>query len=271
MSYKPPTMHKLFIAFVLVIESLSLHSQAPIIPPEVDPFIPTGYEVLDYVAGDLNGDKKKDGILILRTPGEDSVMEEELPRPLIVLIRQGDGKLKQVLRNDKAIMCCHCGGVFGDPYEGIQVFDKGFNFSFYGGSNWRWAYTYEFVYRPLKKNWFLVKESQSNFNSGDPEGTMKDAMIYETELGETPLDKFNSSPVYEDSKWKVKAVKTYFYDSPRLGSKPRKGFLLKGNVASGIRSFKNFIEVNFENSKGTFTSGYILRKDLQLLPPSGDK
>jgi len=265
LSYKPPTMHKLFIVFVLLAASLTLHSQPPITPPEVDPFIPTGYEALDYVAGDLNGDKKKDGILILKTTGEDSVMEEELPRPLIVLIRQADGKLKQILRNDKAIMCRHCGGVFGDPYEGIQVFDKGFSLSFYGGSSWRWGYNYEFVYRPVKKNWFLIKESQSNFHSGDPDGTMKDAVIDETELGETSLEKFNCSPVYEDSKWKVKAVKTYFYDSPKLGSKPRKGYLLKGNVAIGIRSLKNFIEVSFEDNKGTFTSGYILRKDLQRL------
>lgn len=258
-------MHKLFIASLLLIASLTLQSQPPITPPEVDPFIPTGYEALDYVAGDLNGDKKKDGILILKTPGEDSVMEEELPRPLIVLIRQADGKLKQVLRNDKAIMCRHCGGVFGDPYEGVQVFDKGFNLSFYGGSSWRWGYAYEFVYRPLKKNWLLVKESQSSFNSGDPEKTMKSIEINETEFGEISLDKFNISPVFEDSKWKVKAVKTFFYDSPKLGSKPRKGYLMKGNVASGIRLFKNFIEVSFENSKGTFTSGYILRKDLQRL------
>lgn len=265
MSYKYLSMHKLFITFVMLIAALTLYSQPPITPPEVNPFIPTGYEALDYVAGDLNSDKKKDGILILKTPGEDSVMEEELARPLIILIRQADGKLKQVLRNDKAIMCRHCGGVFGDPYEGVQIFDKGFNLSFYGGSSWRWGYTYEFVYRPLKKNWFLAKESQSNFHSGDPEGTMKDAVIDETELGETPLDKFNSSPVYEDIKWKVKAVKTFFYDSPKLGSKPRKGYLMKGNIASGIRSFKNFIEVSFENSKGTFTSGYILRKDLQRL------
>jgi hypothetical protein len=265
LSPKPLTMYKLFIASALLIASLTLRSQPPITQPEIDPFIPTGYETLDYVAGDLNGDKKKDGLLILKASGEDSVMEEELPRPLIVLIRQADGKLKQVLRNDKAIMCRRCGGVFGDPYEGVQVFDKGFSLSFYGGSNWRWGYTYEFVYRPLKKNWYLVKESQSSFHSGDPETTMKSTEINETELGEIPLDKFNSSPVYEDSKWKVKAVKTFFYDSPKLGSKPRKGYLMKGNIASGIRLFKNFIEVSFENSKGTFTSGYILRKDLQKL------
>ena len=117
MSYKYLSMHKLFITFVMLIAALTLYSQPPITPPEVNPFIPTGYEALDYVAGDLNSDKKKDGILILKTPGEDSVMEEELARPLIILIRQADGKLKQVLRNDKAIMCRHCGGVFGDPYE----------------------------------------------------------------------------------------------------------------------------------------------------------
>jgi len=60
----------------------------------------------------------------------------------------------------------------------------------------------------------------------------------------------------------VMPVKTFFYDSPKLGSKPRKAYLLKGNIATCIRLLKNFIEVSFENTKGEITSGYILRKDL---------
>ncbi len=257
-------MQKL-IASLTLFCSLTLQAQSPINPAEVKPFIIEGFEVLDYKTGDLNGDKKPDAIMILKNPGEDSITEENPNRPMIVLIRQADGKLKQVLQNDHAIMCRHCGGVFGDRYEGLNICTNGFTLSFYGGSSWRWAYTYDFVYRPATKNWWLVKETQTNFHSGDPETTMKTAGISETEAGTKSLEKFDYEAGYEESKWKVKTVKTFFYDSPQTASKPRKAYLLKGNIASGLRQLKNFIEVSYEDGKGNYTNGYILRKDLELI------
>lgn len=258
-------MKRSFAILLLLLLSFASNAQDKPLPGEAQSFIPKGYESLDYITGDLNGDKKADAILILKQPGEDSLDMDETHRPFILLIRQSDGKLKQVIRNDSVIMCRHCGGVFGDPYEGIQIYPSGFNITFYGGSSWRWTYHYEFVYKPVKKNWYLIKETQSSFQSGDPEMTMKEAVIEETELGEVPIGKFSSSPVYVDSKWKVIAAKTFFYDSPKLGNKPRKGYLLKGNVVTGIRHLKNYIEVSFDDGKGTFTDGYILKKDLEKI------
>ncbi len=255
-----------YLLFVsLFFGTVPISAQAPAVPTEVEPFILKGYEPLDYLTGDLNGDKKKDAILILKQTGEDSITEEEPTRPLLLLIRQADGKLKQAIRNDEVILCRQCGGVFGDPYEGVNITGNGFSVSFYGGSSWRWGSTYDFVYRPLKKNWILVKESQISFHAGDPEKTTKNTEIGEAELGEITLDKFNGGPSFDDSKWKVIAAKAYFYDNPKLGSKPRKTYLLKGNTATGIRQLKNFIEVSFENAKGTITTGFILRKDLQAI------
>jgi len=253
---------RLFFASLLCCSSFISNAQPPVYPPEAQPFIIKGYDVLDYKAGDLNGDGKEDAILILKNPGEDSIVDDNVTRPFLILIRQADGKLKQVVKNENAIMCRQCGGVFGDPYEGVELFNKGFSLSFYGGSSWRWAYNYEFRWNAMKKNWFLHKETQTSFQSGDPEVTMKTAEIAAAELGEIPIDKFNTDPGYDGSKWKVKTVKIFFYDSPKLGSKPRKAYLLKGNIATCIRLLKNFIEVSFENTKGEITSGYILRKDL---------
>ncbi len=258
-------MQKLITATALLIMCTVANAQPPVYPPEAQPFIPEGFDVLDFQAGDLNGDKKSDAILILKQMGEDSILDEDMARPLLILLRQADGKLKQVIRNDKAVMGRNSGGVFGDPYEGTQIFEKGFSLSFYGGSSWRWAYNYEFRWNSLKKNWFLAKESQSSFQSGDPEATMKDTEIDAIELGEVSVDKFNTELGYGESRWKVKAIKSFFYDNPKLGSKPRKGYLLKGNIATGIRQLKNFIEVSFDNGKGTFTSGFILRKDLEAI------
>ncbi len=263
-----------FITLFIVIGPGAIAQKDPL-PDEVKQFILPGYEYLDHITGDLNNDKKADAILVLKIIGEDSLYDNfngegdsaysENPRPLLLLIRQADGKLKQIIRNDKAIMCRHCGGVFGDPYEGISIHPGGFDINFYGGSSWRWAYHFSFLYKPLKKNWYLVKEIQTSFQAGDPEATRKDVTITESESGEVPVEKFQSESKYEDSKWKVIAAKTYFYDNPKPGSKPRKGYLLKGNQVTGIRHLKNFIEVSFENDKGVFTTGFILKKDLLKL------
>ncbi len=258
-------MQNQFAILQLLCISFAVNAQDKPVLAEARSFIPTGYESLDYIPGDLNGDKRPDAILILKQPGEDSLDMDETQRPFILLISQSDGNLKQVLRNDKVVMCRHCGGVFGDPYEGTQINETGFSIFFYGGSSWRWASAYEFIWKPAKKNWYLVKEYQTAFHMTDPDHPAKDATIEEAELGEVPLATFSSEPVYEDSRWKVKAVKTFFYNSPQLGSQPRKGYLLKGNVVTGIRQLKNFIEVSFENGKGIFTDGYILKKDLEEL------
>lgn len=242
-----------------------LAAQEKSLPDELSPFLLPGHEVLDYVTGDLNADKRPDAILILKRAGEDTLQEDDFPRPMLLLLRQPDGKLKQVLRNDKAIMCRRCGGIFGDPYQQTDISDYGFSFHFYGGSSWRWTRQFDFSWQPAAKNWALEQEIISGFNANDPEMTMKETRIGKEELSDHFIDKFSSEPVYEDSRWRVIAAKTWFYDTPRTGSKPRRAYLVKGNVVTGIRQLKNFIEVSYENRKSEITQGYILRKDMDRL------
>lgn len=253
----------LIIIFSTSISFLSLSQSAPL-PAELNNFILPGHEVLDFKTGDINQDKKSDAILILKNPLEDSTWEETFSRPMFILIRQADGKLKQIHRNDKAIMGRHDGGVFGDPWQGLDCFNGGFSISFYGGSSWRWAYEYQFKWNTLKKKWLLSRESSSTFNSVDMEATMKNTEIEAAELGEISFEKFAVDNQYQQTKWKVRALKTYFYDSPKLGSRPRKGYLVKGNMANGTRELKNFVEVNFDNGS-EISSGFILKKDLQRI------
>ena len=255
-------MFKYLALLVLSGVIFSANAQTKTLPAEGKPFVIKGYEMLDYIIGDLNNDKSTDAILILKQKGEDSLNAEESTRPFIVLLRQANGKLKQVKRNNNVVMCRHCGGVFGDPYEATTITGSGFEINFYGGSNWRWGYTYKFTYRPAKNNWYLIKQEEISYQSSDPEMTTKSVDIDETELGEMSLDNFNSTPPYDNSKWKVKAGKTFFYDNPKLGSKPRKGYLLKDNEATGIRELKNFVELSFNNGKDQFTSGFVLKKDV---------
>ena len=250
---------------IIIYISLSIHvnAQQKELPAEAKPFVLANHEMLDYITGDLNGDKKQDAIMILKTPKEDTISDEDQARPLLILIRQANGKLKLEKRNDNLVMCRQCGGVFGDPYDNTEIKNNGFTISFYGGSSWRWGYQYWFDYKPAKKDWYLVKEKQQSFQSGDPETTMKECIIDENELGEISVAKYTDQTITIESKWKVIAAKTFFYDNPKIGSKPRKGYLLKGDAANAIRELKNFVLVSFGDAKSHYTNGYILKKDLQ--------
>lgn len=252
--------HSFPIFFWFLNSGLSFGQTTPL-PNELKPFILSGYEVLGFKTGDINRDNQPDAILILKNPTEDSTSEEFFARPMLIIIRQAGGKLKQVIRNDKAIMGRHDGGVFGDPWQGLDMFTGGFSISFYGGSSWRWSYLYEFRWDPLKKKWLLFKEESGSFNAGDMEATYKGTEIGAEELGELPFEKFSYDGQHQQTKWQVKVTKTYFYDNPKIGSQPRKGYLVRGNMVMVSRELKNFVEVSFDNGKD-ISSGFILKKDM---------
>jgi len=256
---------KSFFFFAIILFQLDFcYAQPKELPVSLKPFLLPGYEMLDFVEADLNNDKKTDAILILKSPGEDSIMEQDITRPFLLLIKQADGKLKLKKRNDHLVMCKHCGGVFGDPYDNISVQKNSFTISFYGGSNWRWGYDYTFTYDLLKDDWFLTKEYQLSYHSSDPDKT-KESQIDQAELGSIKLEDFNVDPPYRETKWKVISDKAYFYDNPKLESKPRKGYLIKGDTATSYRELKNFVVITFQGKKETFTSGYVLKNNLKKI------
>lgn len=252
-----------------------LRAQDTAIPPELEPFVYKGYEPLDFVKADLNGDKLMDYLLVLKIEGEDTMTWDnptpETVRPLLLIIRQPDRSLMQQARNEALILCRQCGGVMGDPYQGLTTKPGEFTADFYGGSSWRWTARYTFRYDKTKKNWFLLTHSSSSFQSGDPDKTMKETTINRNEIGEISLEDFSPSYNSDSSSWKVNAVKTWFYNSPNLLSKAGKTYLVKGNTITSYKKYKNFIECSFTNSKGTTTHGFILRKDLILLSANTPK
>lgn len=261
-------LHRLTIqiAFTIIAACLAAEctAQEKILPAELHPFVLPGYDLLDFKEGDLNGDKKNDALLILKQKGEDTI-DSEPARPMLLLIRKPAGKLSLQKRNDSLVMCYRCGGVFGDPYEEINITNTGFKISFYGGSNWRWAYNFSFSYFSKKDDWILVKESNLYYNSAYPEKTTKDYTIGTDELGEIRFEACKSRPPYIESKWKVASPKAFFYDQPKFNSKPRKGYLVQGDIITGTRMLKNFVEASYQNKNGDFTYGFILKQHLQPL------
>jgi hypothetical protein len=260
-------MHKTLFLFMLL--PLFSPGQEKPLPEELKPFVRSGYEVLDWGSEDLNADQRKDYVLILKKAGEDSAGVESddwaIARPFLLITRDINNKLTLAAENNELVLCRHCGGAMGDPYEGLTLSPGKFQLDFYGGSVDRWAVSVYFSYDRLKKDWLLEKEQTTNFNALDPEKGETETTLTRKETGDITLKNYQQEHNKDNSDWLVKQ-KTWFYDSPELNSRPRKAYLIKGDRVKSWYVYKNFIRCMFENKNGTYTSGYILKKDLQRLP-----
>ena len=145
------------------------------VPNEVKTFIDKGMIPIALEIGDLNADGRKDFVLVLSEPvAEDAQYEEGAgARSVLILIRQAGGALSLAARNNLAVYCKVCGGVFGDPFAGVTVRGTRFTISNYGGSNDRWAYDYTFAYSRRDRTWQLVRVEETSFHTLDPVRSMR--------------------------------------------------------------------------------------------------
>ena len=132
-------------------------------------FIPNDYDTLDdgVVRGDLNKDGIEDIVIVVGSKWEQDENWSEkasdsnvAPRLLIILFGTDSGYV-QIAKNDKAILCKDCGGIFGDPFAGIEINKNVLSINHYGGSNWRWGYTHKFRFQD--KEFFLIGQTKYSF------------------------------------------------------------------------------------------------------------
>ncbi|MEP6848966.1 MAG: hypothetical protein ABI999_08915 [Acidobacteriota bacterium] len=142
------------------------------IPNDVKPFVEKGYIPIALEKGDLNGDGTKDCILVLSKPTHDSNTYDEVGdalRPTMILVRDAGGTLSLAARNDHAVYCKNCGGMMGDPFQGVTI--KGTTFSVLnaGGSSDRWDETYTFGYSRRDRQWQLTRVEENSFSNFKPD------------------------------------------------------------------------------------------------------
>ena len=169
-------LSKIIFALAVLLPAAALAQNDEVkVPDEVKPFIEKGMIPIALETGDLNGDGKKDFILVIDKPKDPKAEfdSEETSRPTIILVRDASGKLSVAARNDEAVYCRICGGVFGDPFAGITIKGTSFTISNYGGSSDRWAYDYTFAYSRRDSTWQLVRAEETTFNSLDPNHTTR--------------------------------------------------------------------------------------------------
>ena len=163
------------LVLLLLIMVYSSAGIAQVLPKRFNRFIEPGSELLDFELGDLNLDGKEDLLLAVKINNEDSISNalDSIPaRQLFIFIQQNDGTYKQRGFNDKLILCLDCGGLFGDPFAGLQILDGDkFTVFHYGGSNWRWTHDYHFKFEQQNDDWFLEFETETSFNTLKPDST----------------------------------------------------------------------------------------------------
>lgn len=156
-------------------------------------FIPMNYSVLDTATGDLNLDEYPDMILVLKKNGEEKtsdVIDNPEKRTLLVLIGQPDKTFKVVARNDNTVYCFDCGGMFGDPYQGITIKKGYFSVEHYGGSAWRWTRIITYKYSKAENYWFLHEDGSVNYHNSDPD-KIETKILTTKDFGKVSFDKFD--------------------------------------------------------------------------------
>lgn len=116
------------------------------------------------VAGDLNKDGVKDAATVIEkaAPGG----EEAPKRALLIAFGKPDGSYKLSVIADRVLLRADEGGVWGDPFDGLEINRGSLVVSEYGGSNWRWYNRYRFRYQD--GDWFLIgMTSGTYFNGGE--------------------------------------------------------------------------------------------------------
>lgn len=119
--------------------------------------------VLAIERADLNRDDREDVVLVLESS------DPELPRTLLLLVRDAKGALQPGKRSAKAVFCRNCGGVMGDPFQGIHAGKGRFTIEHYGGSSWRWSSNFTFGWSRRDRSWQLVRVESSSFHAGEPD------------------------------------------------------------------------------------------------------
>ena len=146
---------------------------------EIKKFVPENSKVLSLTLGHLNEDNFEDALLILGSKEEDSTsFNDELKRTILILISDSSGNLVVKESNNSLVYCKACGGIFGDPLEGVDILkDKSFVVRHYGGSSWRWTFNITFQFSKAENTWILEKEESSSYFNMNIDSTMKEKLV----------------------------------------------------------------------------------------------
>ena len=124
-------------------------------------FIPAHYGLLPdgEATDDFNHDGRSDKVLVLRPLLEDQPDHIDLDMPeriLLILLGTPTG-YTLAAQSNRIVLCRDCGGMYGDPFAGLDVKSGILTINHYGGSSWRWGITSKFRYQ--QSSFYLIGET----------------------------------------------------------------------------------------------------------------
>jgi hypothetical protein len=188
-------MKTIFLFLTLCLSAVAVGAQIETVkvPAEVKPFVEDGTRAIALEAADLNGDGTKDYILVLERENPETD-EDDFPknqRPLLILVRGKDKKLSEAKRSESVVLCSQCGGIFGDPFAGLEVGKKTFTVRHYGGSAWRWTADYRFNYSRIDNTWQLVRVEKTSYHTGEPDKVERKVLTPPKDYGKIDIADFD--------------------------------------------------------------------------------
>jgi len=142
--------------------------EKPTIPfEEIKPFVAQGKYMITYAAGDFNGDKQIDAVLVLGDLNEVSKYrndEIKSKRNVLILKRNDAGKLEKILENEDIVYCYSCNSPQGSPLTSIVFKGNAFSVEHEAGKANRWTRVITFEYDREKELWWLIKDASSLYN-----------------------------------------------------------------------------------------------------------
>jgi hypothetical protein len=111
------------------------------------------------------------------------------PRGLLLLLGDATGALQEAMYSPDAILCFKCGGMMGDPLQGMRVGRGEFTLRFEGGSRELWSSEFRFAYVRDRETWRLAGIVHGGFDRADGKGAER--RLTAAEFGDVPLESFD--------------------------------------------------------------------------------
>jgi hypothetical protein len=162
---------------------------------ELSAFLPPDTSLRLAERGDIDGDGDQDVVIVLDTGEGDAARQ---PRPLLLLLRDADGRLQRAIESPLAIACRRCGGIVDDPLQGIRIEPGALTLRFEGGSRELWSTEFRFTPAPAGDDWWLTGVVHRGFDRADG-GTGAERTLSAEAIGEVSLTSFDASEFPADA------------------------------------------------------------------------
>lgn len=132
----------------------------------IESFIPKGWQLLDAIDVDFNGDSITDKVGVIEKDYGDKIYDVwEYPR-LLFALKGNDYGYTLDFQDINLVRHAREGGIYGDPYLPLTSDGKDFTINAYGGSAWKWSERSTFTY--IEDQWYL-KEEETHYGYGPHE------------------------------------------------------------------------------------------------------